>query len=285
MATLIMARLTLRETSRRKLLLVLATLTVIVAVLTAWVFHKLLELPCGGTVSRHTCQTLVAATLLILLYFVFSFVLALGAAFIAAPAISGDIESGILLSIVPRPIRRSDVIFGKWLGLGLLLAAYGGGASALELILLKISFGYVPPHPIIATLFILAEGAAVLTLALLISTRLSGIVGGVIALALFGASWLGGVVGAIGAAVNNHSIQNIGTVMSLIMPTDGLWRGAIYNLQPVAMIVSEDAAGRAASANPFFVSTPPTTPYLLWCLLWGVVLLGLATWSFARREL
>lgn len=285
MPMLTVARLTLRETSRRKLLLVLVLLTVIVALLTGWVFHKLLELPCGGEGSRQACLTLMGSTLLILLFFVFSFVLALGAAFVAAPAIAADIESGILLSMVTRPIRRSDVVLGKWLGLGFVLALYGTGSAALELVLMKISFGYVPPNPVNAILFILAEGVAVLTLALCISTRLSGIVGGVIALVLYGASWLGGVVGAVGAAFGNHTIENIGTVMGLVMPTDGLWRGAIYNLEPVALIVAQDAAGRRASANPFFVTAPPTTPYLLWTCLWVVAFLGLALWSFYRREL
>jgi ABC-type transport system involved in multi-copper enzyme maturation permease subunit len=285
MPILTIARLTLHETSRRKLLLVLAILTVIVALMTSWVFHKLLELPCGGEGSRQACLTLVGSTLLILLFFVFGFVLALGAAFVAAPAIAADIESGILLSMATRPIRRSDVVLGKWLGLGFLLALYGAISSAIELVLMKISFGYVPPHPVTAVLFILAEGAAVLTLALFISTRLSGIVGGVIALVLYGASWLGGVIGAVGTAFGNHTIENIGTVIGLIMPTDGLWRGAIYNLEPVALIVAQDAAGRRASANPFFVSSGPTTPFLLWALLWAAGFLGLAVWSFYRREL
>jgi ABC-type transport system involved in multi-copper enzyme maturation permease subunit len=150
---------------------------------------------------------------------------------------------------------------------------------------MKISFGYVPPHPVSAILFILAEGAAVLTLALCISTRLSGIVGGVIALALFGASWLAGVVSAVGVAFENRTIENIGTVMGLVMPTDVLWRGAIYNLEPVALIVAQDAAGREASANPFFVSSPPTTAYLVWSFLWIAGFLSLAIWSFQRREL
>ena len=112
MAVLTIARITLREASRRKLLLAVAILTLVVAVLSGWAFHKLLALPCGTSDNPHPCPPyeirLVAATLLILLLFMFSFVLALGAAFVAAPSISGDIESGVMLAVLPRPIRRAE---------------------------------------------------------------------------------------------------------------------------------------------------------------------------------
>jgi ABC-type transport system involved in multi-copper enzyme maturation permease subunit len=287
---LIIARLTLRETARRKLLLALAIITVIVALLTGWVFHKLVGLPCeNGSNGPTPCSpaeiTLLAATLLILLSFMFSFVLALGAAFVAAPSIASDIESGIQLSMVTRPIRRSDVVLGKWLGLGLLLAVYGGGTAAMEFVIMKIAMGYVPPHPILAIFFIVAEGMAVLTLSLLASTRLPAITGGVIVLVLFGAAWLAGIMGSVGAAFQNQTIENIGTVASLIMPTDGLWRQAIYNLQPAALQAVQAAAGREGSGNPFFVTSPATTPYLIWVALWLLVCMALTIWSFRRREL
>lgn len=286
---LIIARLTLRETARRKLLLALAIITVIVAVLSGWLFHKLVGLPCGGPNGEQPCSPaeikLLAATLLILLSFMFSFVLALGAAFVAAPSIAADIESGILLSMVTRPIRRSEILLGKFLGLGFLLALYGGGTAAMEFIIMKIAMGYVPPHPVLATVFIVAEGIAVLTLSLLASTRLSSITGGVIVLVLFGAAWLGGIVSAVGTAFNNQAIENLGTVTSLIMPTDGLWRQAIYNLQPAALQAVQAAAGREGSGNPFFVSSPAPAAYSVWAVVWLAAIMSLAIWSFRGREL
>lgn len=285
MPVLTIARLTLRETARKRLLLALVLITIAVALLTGWLFHKLLDLPCTGEGGREVCITFTAATILMLLSFMFSFVLALGAAFIASPSISADIESGVLLSMVTRPIRRSDVLLGKWLGLAALLAIYGGGTAAMEFIIMKIAVGYVPPHPVAAIVFIVAEGLVVLTLSILFSTRLSAITGGIVALVLFGGAWLGGITGSVGAAFHNQAIQNVGTVTSLVLPTDGLWRGAIYNLEPVALMVAQDAAGKEASANPFFVSSPPAAPYVLWAILWVAGIFGVAVWSFARRDL
>ena len=104
-------------------------------------------------------------------------------------------------------------------------------------------------------------------------------------LVLFGAGWLGGITGAVGAAFHNRAIENVGTISSLIIPTDGLWRGAIYNLQPVALVIVQAAGGRAASGNPSLVSGPPTTAYVIWSAIWVVGVLALAAWSFHRREL
>ena len=89
----------------------------------------------------------------------------------------------------------------------------------------------------------------------------------------------------MGASFHRQSVETIGTVSSLLFPTDGLWRGAIYNLQPAAVLAVERAAGERASANPFFVSSPPTTAYLIWALAWVAAVLGIAAWSFRRREL
>jgi ABC-type transport system involved in multi-copper enzyme maturation permease subunit len=288
MAILTIAQLTLKEASRRKLLLALGILTLVVAVLSGWGFHRLLDLPCNEGGHLHHCGAnvlrLVSATLLIMLMFMFSFVIALAAAFVAASSISGDIESGIALAVLPRPIRRSDVVLGKWLGLAFLLALYAGIASTLEYVILKVAIGYVPPHPILATLFIMAEGITVLTLTLLGSTRLSGMTCGIIVLVLFGIMWIAGIAGGVGAAFHSTAIQDFGTVSSLIMPTDGLWRAALYNLEPAAMIAVQSGS-RESSGNPFLSIAPATTSYLIWCLAWVLAFLAGAIYSFSRREL
>jgi ABC-type transport system involved in multi-copper enzyme maturation permease subunit len=289
MAVLIIARLTLREASRRRLLFAVAVLTVIIGLVSDWGFHRLLELPCGPKYAPHACAAselkLAAGTLLILLLFMFSFVLALGAAFLGAPSIATEVESGIMLAILPRPIRRGEVVLGKWLGLTILIALYAGLACGIEFVIVKYALNYVPPHPILAILFIVGEAVAVLSLTLLGSTRIPAMTCGIIVLVLFGMTWIAGIVGAVGAAFHSRAIENIGTISSLILPTDGLWREAIYNLEPVALVVASSSLGREASGNPFFVSSAPPTTYLVWATIWIVGMLALAAWSFTRRDL
>jgi hypothetical protein len=101
-------------------------------------------------------------------------------------------------------------------------------------------------------------------------------------LALFGVAWIAGIAQSVGLAFHNTAITTAGTVMSLLLPSDGLWRGAVYNLEPAALIALGNAAARA---NPFAVSAPPPTPYIVWAVGWVVVILGLAVLSFRRRDL
>ena len=56
-----------------------------------------------------------------------SLIAALGTAFLAGPTLAGEVESGQALAILARPVRRSAVLLGKWLG----LVAFGGGYVVL----------------------------------------------------------------------------------------------------------------------------------------------------------
>ena len=281
MPILTVARLTFREAARRRLLLAVVLLTVVVVVLTGWGVSRIATLMRNGQPISHTQVIATTSGLVILLAFMFSFVLAVGAAFLAAPAVAADVESGLVLALLPRPIRRSQFVLGKWLGLAVLMSGYTAVASTLQLATIDALTGYVPPHPVVAVLFLIGQTIVLLTLALLGSTRLSPITGGIIALVLFGIAWIVGNVTAIGAAFNNNTLLTFGTVVNLILPTDGLWRGAIFNLEPAALI----AVGAAANNSPFGAIAPPTGAFVAWAVGWIVAVLGLAAFSFRRRDL
>ena len=278
------AALTLREAARRRLLTAVGILTLVMIIFTVWGFSRLPTLTCGGTPCSPVEIRTIAAGLLILVAYMFSVILAIGAAFVAAPAIAGEIESGVMLAMLPRPIRRAEIVLGKWLGLAILVTLYAGFTGALEFLGIKLAIGYVPPQPVLALLFLIGQGIVLLTLALFCSTRLSPITAGVVAVILFGLARLGGIAEAIGLAFQNETIAAVGTVMSLLLPTDGLWRGVAFFMEPVALIALASNQ-RAAAANPFFASSPPTTAFILWAVGWVVVVLGMAVFSFDRRDL
>ena len=73
---------------------------------------------------------------------------------------------------------------------------------------------------------------------------------------LFFITWIAGVAGAVGAVLNNGPIEATGTVSRLLLPSDGLWRGAIFNLEP-ATVVAVASGSREAAANPFTSVTAP----------------------------
>jgi ABC-type transport system involved in multi-copper enzyme maturation permease subunit len=281
---MVIARLVIREAARRRLLLALLLLTVVVIVLTGWGFSRIPTLNPRGTPLPDTQVKLISSQFLILTMFMFSFVLAMAAVFVAAPQISGDVESGTALAILSRPIGRTEFVAGKWLGLAALVSVYAGGAAAIELGVVNAVVGYLPPEPLAFIAFVIAEGLVIMTLALLLSTRLSGMVGGVIALVLFGIAWIGGIVGGIGTAFDNATITHVGTATRLILPTDGLWRGAVYALEPQSILATTAQAGPAVAANPFFAATPAPLSFELYVLGWVVVVFSLAVYSFRTRE-
>jgi len=278
---LTIARLTILEASRRKLLLALGILTVVVIVLTSWGFSRL---PTMNNVTPAEVR-LAASQLTILMAFMFSGVLALGSTLVAAPSIASDIESGIALAILPRPIRRSQLLMGKWLGLALLVTLYAAGSGLLELLGIWLGTNYLPPNPVASIAFVAAEGIILMTLALLLSTRLAPMTGGVIALVLFFVAWIGGIALAIGITFDNETIKNIGIGSRLLIPTDGLWHGAIFYLEPPEVLAAARVAGRARAGNPFFADAPLPGIYLAWVVGWLVAIVGLANWSFAKRDL
>jgi ABC-type transport system involved in multi-copper enzyme maturation permease subunit len=283
---LVIGRLTIQEASRRRLLLALVILTLIVVGFSAWGFYKITTVPnSDGSLPSHSEVVLVSSQLLIFVTFMYSGVLALSAAVVAGPLISSEVESGLLLSMLARPVRRSEVVIGKWLGLAALVALYAAGSAILELAAVNWATGYLPPHPLQLVVYVVLEGLALLSLGLLLSTRLSGITGGVIALVAWLMAWIGGIVGDIGAGLHNQAVQNVGIITHLLPPSDGLWRAAVNAMEPDIVLAQLRSAGTFGRANPFAALDPPTTMFLLWVVVWFSVMLGLSIWSFRTREL
>jgi ABC-type transport system involved in multi-copper enzyme maturation permease subunit len=283
-SVLVVARQVINEAARRRLLLALLLLTLLVIALTVWGVSRVDDLRNAGQPLSDAQKKTIVSQLLILVMFMFSWVLSLAAVFVAAPSISGELESGIALAILARPISRAEYVLGKWVGLVTLVIAYGVFAAVIELVAVQIVSGYQPPHPFEFLGFVLGEGIAILTFALMLSTRLAGMVGGVIAAILFGIAWMGGIVGGVGTAFNNATITNVGTLTKLILPTDGLWRGAVWSLEPSIVIAGQQQLGPAVAANPFFAAEPPPAAYVVWAVVWIAGMLALAIWSFRSRE-
>ncbi|HUY96078.1 MAG TPA: ABC transporter permease [Verrucomicrobiae bacterium] len=280
-ATWVIARLTVRELVRRRLVLALVLLTAVVIGLTGWGFARVPGLHDHGQPLTAGEARTVAAELLLLVMFMFSFVLALTCAFLAAPAIAQDLESGVALALLARPLRRAELLLGRWLGLVASAVVYTVLASTAELLVVALTTGYVPRQPLQAEAALCVEGVCLLTLVLGLSTRLATVTGAVVAVIAFGATWMGGVAGAFGQVFNNAPIRDVGTVTHLLLPTDGMWRAATFSLEP-AVFASQ--AAQHAGAGAFQSASGPTVAYLAWVAAWLVVVLAAALWSFQRRE-
>lgn len=278
--SLVIAQVTLREAVRRKIVAACAAVTVLLVGFSAWGFDRLAHTAriTSGEVDFAVPQALI------LFMFMFSFVVALSASAMASPAVSAEIESGVILAVATRPISRRQILMGKWLGLAALLFCYAAIVTGLEVAVVDWVSGFVPPNPLLVGVYLFAEGAILLTLALLLSTRLSPIATGVVGIAIFGTAWLAGVVGSLGTTFKIASLRTVGEVSRYILPTDGLWRGAIYYLEPQSFIANR-LAGVESNGNPFFSQGPPSWAYLVWVAVWFLAVLVAGIVSFDRREL
>jgi ABC-type transport system involved in multi-copper enzyme maturation permease subunit len=286
MTVLLFAGLTLRELARRRLVAAVALLTLAIVAFTAWGLQRLATAVVDGAPIADPGKHAAAAGIVILLAFLFSFVLALGAALVGAPAMAESIANGEILAVLARPLRRADVALGRWLGTVVALAIYVAVAGGVELLVVRVTTGYVPPRPLEALGYLCALAAVVTTAAVALASRLPALAAGIVAALLFGLAWIGGIMESIGLALGNERLADAGTVVALVFPSDALWRGALYALQPaVFTAVAANANGSGTAVNPFSVTSPPPPAMLAWAIGWVVVVLVAGIAAFRTRDL
>lgn len=282
-----LAALTLREAVRRRLAWALLGLTLRLVAVTGWGFDRFVGLARADGVSDAQVR-LAVSQLLIMVAFMFSSVLAMIAVVFGAPAIAGDVESGVALALLARPLRRSELVLGKWLGLIVIVAIYATVAGAAEIAACAWVTGWIPPQPLEAIAFLVGEGAVLLTLSLALSTRLSMITGGAISVVLFGIAWVLGLLGRFAALFGVESLQQIAAVSQRLLPSDTFWIGATASLEPAAGQMAQGGiAGTVVVGRfgPFSVAGPPAPGELGWAIAWIGLVLLLAIPLFERREI
>ena len=282
---IVIARLTILELFRRRIVWLLAALTIVSVALVAFGVERLVTLAREEGIGELEIRVGVSQVL-ILIAFMFSFVLAMTAAFLAAPAIGGDIESGVSLALLARPIRRVDLVVGRWLGLAVVVVGYTVASGAFAIGVVTAIAGFGPPEPVLALAFLSAQALVLMTLTLALGTVMPAVGAGAIAVLAFGVGWIAGVMSAIATELEIESLATVTDASRWLLPSDGLWRGVIYGLEPplAAVIATGESEGDIAT-NPFFAITPPPMPFVAWSILWIVVVLGLAAWRLSRRDL
>jgi ABC-type transport system involved in multi-copper enzyme maturation permease subunit len=280
---LTIARFTIHEAISRRLVLSAAILSLIFVGLFAlgfsFVFTNAPPFARGAATPNEvaTAGTVLTVLGLYAIHFLSSFV----ALFLTVGAISSEIDSGTLHAVLARPIRRADVVIGRWLAYSGLISLYVVVMGGLILGLAWLMAGYQAFDPV-RTLGLMALGAILLlTVSLLGSTIFSTLANGVIAFTVFGLGWLGGIIELVGGLVQNPAMVNMGIVISLAVPSDAIWKGASFYAQSPLFL----AIGGMRGQVPFASSVPPTTPMMLWALAYVAIFLSLAVRSFARRDL
>ena len=288
---LLIAELTIREAARRRIFLAIVVLSLLYVTLFGVGFAFLMRELAREAASRPDAAAaataagaVVPAVMATLGIYGLNLVAGGAALFLAAGSLASEVASGLMQVIVVRPLRRRDIIVGKWLGLLGITAVYVAGSFTLLLIVVRLLSGYAPPAPLAAVALMLLEAACLLAIALLGSAIFSTVTNGIILFMLYGAAWIGGFIEQIGALLQSEVMVNLGIIVSLLMPSDILWRAASFYLQPSSLLLLQNAAA-TGSGLPFAASTPPAAPMLIWAVLYAAGTLAGAIAVFSQRDL
>ena len=285
------ARFTLQEAVSRRLILagVLISLGYVALFAVGFNFAHDKALENAPNAQSRLALGVAFATLTLFGVYVVNYLASFLALFLSVGSISGEIDSGTLHAVLARPLGRAEFVVGRWLGYAVLIGIYVAAMTGLVLLVAHLIAGYDVPDPGRALLLMLLECLLLLTVSLLGSTLMPTLANGVVVFTLLGLAWLAGIIEFIGRllasaaeSTTGDTLLNIGTTVSLLLPSDALWRGASYYLQsPSVLAISSAARG----GIPFFSNSPPPPALVVWSLGYvALVLLG-ATRAFARRDL
>jgi Cu-processing system permease protein len=296
---LVVARWTVLEARRRKLLLAGVVLSLAFIALFAGGFTLLYHdqersllgpggapgNPAGLLGARE--ELLAVSTILVVLgLYGVQFLAALLGLFLGVASVSPEIDSGALHAVLARPLSRLEYLLGRFLALAGLLTAYVLVMSGSLLLIARVVAGYEAGDAVRVTGLMILEVLILLAVSLLGSTVLPTLANGVVMLTLFGLAWLGGIIGFVGTIPpGNEVMANLGTAVSLLLPADAVWRGASYHVLPSSLLVASSFVSSEEGGLPFGSTSPIAPAMLTWAVAYPVACLALAVASFRRRDL
>jgi Cu-processing system permease protein len=276
----IMAGFTLREAARKRILAGAVVLTLLfVGLYAAAARFGYRNIDNSDQLTELTRPLFKMFIMLVGLY-VTTFVGSLLAIFISVGTISSEVDNRLLDAILPRPIRRWEVVTGKWLGFALMLAIYVTVTTGAVILVTRILGGFWPRNPHVGIGALVLSSLFLMTLAMVGSSYFSTVTNGVIVTMLYAVGVIAGQMEQVGATLPTPSdaLQRIGIVVSLIVPSDSLWRLASAQMSPERLVTF-------GIPSPWTSVNPPT----YWITLWasGLIIIGvaLAGWAFTKRDL
>lgn len=276
------AQLTIRETQRRRILWVALLMGFFFLLFFGVGFHFILadieaEAGSGGRATQQL-GSLVESFLTMAGLYVINFLIIVIAALLSAGTISGEVESHTMETVVTKPLRRWEVVSGKWLGYATILTVFLLLLAGGVLLIVYLRSGFSPPNIPAGLGLMLLSALSMLSLTILGGTKLSTLANGALAFMLYATAFVGGWVEQIGALLRNETAVDLGIVSSLIMPADVLWKKATVLFQP-GTVGSDDIPA------PFVVMSQPNDAVVIYGIVYIVVLLAAALVIFTRRDL
>jgi ABC-type transport system involved in multi-copper enzyme maturation permease subunit len=281
-AALLIARHALQEAVRRRVLLVVAVLTLAFGGLYAWGCKELFDDVSGfaGDESGLDATELAGATILGLAMFGTLFLGVVLAVFLTVGAVRGDAERGLLQPLVVRPPGRVPYLAGRFIAAATVSAAYVALTYGAAIVVTGAIGDWWPERPFAAALRLALAPVVVAALALLGSIFLSATANGIAMLMVYGAGLLAGLLGAIGDVIPSPTLQRIAEAASWSLPFEALYRDALRLL-----VEDVQSVGAVVLLGPLGGSFDAGALLLPWTAAYVAAVLAIAAFAFARRDL
>jgi ABC-type transport system involved in multi-copper enzyme maturation permease subunit len=287
MGLLLITRFTLQEAFHRWLLLAMLLLNILLLAIFALMLNAAYSNELVHAPSQSNPQLfLLEFDLIISILSVWAAYLLSGALAIVLSInmTSGEIEAGTFSVIVSKPLHRAEIIFGKWLGYALILCTYTAMLFFTFLGLIFWRTGYFPENALSALGMLEISTLVLLALTTLGSTLFPTLVNGAIVIMLFIGAPLASFIQLI--TTPGPTVQNITTIVNLVIPTDALWHGASYFLIPSFLYDILQQRGILRDLDTPFTSIQPLSSALfIWAILYCIVLPIIGAIRFQRRDL
>lgn len=269
------------EALRKKIILLVGILTLVYLFLFGLIIYfTVKDISKMGTENSIGVYFMASQMISILGFYFSSMLVAFLTIMASVGSISSEIESGILHSIITRPIKRIEYVMGKYLGLAVLVITY---SLLLFSSVLLICYLFKLPaiNAINSTslikgfLYFILEPIAILSLSIFGSVVFKTLTNGIFVIAIYILGLIGGMMEQIGALIKNENLLNWGIFSSLISPFDVIYR-----------LMTSTIFSNLGVTNPLFgpASLSNTTPSM-WMLLYILIyILGLLVWSIRKFE-
>jgi Cu-processing system permease protein len=279
---LILARMTFREAIRRRIVLTGLVLGILFLVVYSVGFRMIFteisrETASEGTVFARVVQSEMSNFLLLAGLYAVAFLAVAMGALLSADTLAGEISSGTIQTIVTKPLRRSDVVLGKWLGFAGLLALYLLLMSGGVVLSVFLQSGYLPRNLLAGLSLIYLEALLVMTFSLACSSAMPALATGGTVFGLYGLAFIGGWIEQIGAIFGNQTAVQVGIATSLLFPTESIWRRATFEMQ--------SAFGAVLQMTPFTTLSVPNLLMVSYAVLYLLVALAAAIRIFKNRDM
>lgn len=283
MMTFLIARLTLQEAVRRKLVWAVLLLSAVFLGLYLFGFHLLVSdldefnRQRGGVPQQAVPRDVQLSVMVMLGLWTVNFLAGVMTIFASVGAISSEIEAGTLHVLIPKPLARWEIIAGKYLGFLVMIAIYVSLMVVSVVVIAKLVADYTPPNILPALALMILVAAILLSLTMFGSTIFSTMANGVIVFMLYGMALTGGLVEQIGTSIDNDTMVRIGIATSIVVPSDSMWKLASY-------LVQSSLAISFTGPNPFGTTTPPSDFAVRYAIGYCIVVTLASMIVFHRRD-